>query len=135
MTTHAKDALRRARITQILNLPLAIATAEAAGAESLIASKDGQIFDFVTACIAAVGAVVANERAIAEQEKVGIGVEQSAACVTAEAVDVPSVTGYEEVRRLRGMLAGVAVTYQAQRLCPPPISARACVSQHVPYQV
>lgn len=68
MTAHAKDTLRSARITQILNLPLAIATPEATGAKCLVASEDGKVFDLIAACVAAVCAVVANERAVAEEE-------------------------------------------------------------------
>jgi hypothetical protein len=100
VAAHAKDALRGARIAQILNLPLAVATAEAARAESLVASQDGQVFDLVAACIAAVCTVVADEGAVAEEEQVGVGVEQGAASVTSEAVDVPSVAGCEGEREL-----------------------------------
>jgi hypothetical protein len=41
--------------------------------------------------VAAVGAVVADERAVAEQQEVRVRVEQGAAGVAAEAVNVPSV--------------------------------------------
>jgi hypothetical protein len=43
--------------------------------------------------VAAVCAVVADEGAVAEQQQVGVRVEQGAARVTAEAVNVPSVPG------------------------------------------
>ena len=72
MTAHAKDALRGARIAQVLDLPLAVATSEAARAEGLVAGEDGQVFDLVSAGIAAVGAVVADEGAIAKEEQVGV---------------------------------------------------------------
>lgn len=98
MAAHAKDALRSARIAQILNFPFAVATAEAAGAEGLVAGEDGQVLDLVPAGIAAVGAVVADEGAVAEEEQVGVGVEQGAASVASEAVNVPSVAGCGSVR-------------------------------------
>lgn len=93
MAAHAEDALGGARISQVLNLPLAVATPKAAGAEGLVASQDGQVLDLVAAGIAAVRAVVADQRAVAEEEEVRIGVEQGAAGVAAEAVNVPSVAG------------------------------------------
>lgn len=100
MTAHAKDTLGSARITQILNLPFTVATPEAAGAERLVAGENGQVFDLVAACIAAICAVITNEGAVAEEEQICVGVEQRAACVTSEAVDVPSVASWEGVSRL-----------------------------------
>jgi hypothetical protein len=41
--------------------------------------------------VAAISAVVADQRAVTEEQKVGIGIEEGAAGVAAEAVDVPSV--------------------------------------------
>ena len=76
MAAHAEDALRGARISQVLDLLLAVAAAKAGAAERLVAGEDGEVLDFVTAGIAAVCAVVANERAVAEQEQVRVGVEQ-----------------------------------------------------------
>lgn len=70
---------------------LAIPTPEAIRAEGLITSQDSEVFDFVATVVAAVCAVVAYERSVAEQEEIGVGVEESAAGVAAEAVDVPSV--------------------------------------------
>lgn len=75
MTAHAEDTLARARITQILNLPLAVAALEAGSAECLIAGQDGEVFDLVATGAAAVCAVVADEGAVAEQEEVGVRVE------------------------------------------------------------
>lgn len=57
--------------------------------------------------IAAVCAVVADERAVAEQKQVGIGVEQGAAGVAAEAVDVPSITSCRLLVPLDGRWAGL----------------------------
>jgi hypothetical protein len=98
MTAHTEDTLGSARIAQILNLPFAVATAEAARAEGLVAGEDGQVFDLVATGIAAICTVVADEGAVAEEEQVGVGVKQGAAGVTSEAVDVPSVAGYERGR-------------------------------------
>ena len=102
MAAHTEDTLGSARIAQILNLPFAVATAEAARAEGLVASKDGQVFDLVAAGIAAICTVVADEGAVAEEEQVGVRVKQGAAGVTSEAVDVPSVAGCERGRESDG---------------------------------
>ena len=75
MAVHAKDALRRACIAEVLNLLLAIATLEAIRAESLITRQYCQIFDLISTAAAAVCAIVADQRPITEKEKVGIGVE------------------------------------------------------------
>ncbi len=96
MTAHAEDALRCPRVSQVLNLPLAVATPKAARAEGLIAGQYSQILNLVTACVAAVSTIVAYEGAVAEEEEVGVGVEESSAGVTAEAID----TGKKE--RVRG---------------------------------
>lgn len=48
--------------------------------------------------IAAVCAVVAYEGSIAKEEKVRVGVEESAAGVAAEAIDMPSVSSCTSVR-------------------------------------
>ena len=66
MAAHAEDALRRSRIAQILDLPLAIATSKTARTESLVARQDGKVFNLVVAGAAAVRAVVAYERAVAK---------------------------------------------------------------------
>lgn len=91
MAGHAKDTLRGAGIAQVLDLALAVPASEAIGAKGLVAGQDGQVLDLVAAMVAAVCAVVADEGAIAEQQQVGVRVEQGAAGVAAEAVDVPSV--------------------------------------------
>ena len=91
MAAHAEDTLRRAGIAKVLDLALAVATTEAVGAEGLVAGQDGEVFDLVAAGIAAVGAVVADERAIPEEKEIGIGVEEGAASVASKAADVPAV--------------------------------------------
>jgi hypothetical protein len=93
MAAHAKYALRCPGISQVLNLPLTVSTAEAGGTEGLVAGENSQVFDLVTASAAAVCTVVANEGAIAEQEEVRIGVEKRAASVASEAVQMPSISG------------------------------------------
>lgn len=75
MTIHAKDSLACARITQVLNLPLAVPALEAGGAKGLVAGEDGEVFDLVAARAAAICAVVANEGSVAQQEEVGIGIQ------------------------------------------------------------
>lgn len=134
MAAHAKDTLRSARIAQVLNLPLAVATAEAARAKGLVAGEDGQVFDLVAAGIAAICTVVADEGTVAEEEQVGVGVEQGAASVTSEAVNVPSVAGCEggmSVRRF-AVNGTVVMTYRARKPCLPPRSAQDSVSSQWP---
>lgn len=68
MTLHAEDALACTRVTKVLDFALAVAAFEAVGAKRLVAGEYGQIFDFVSACAAAVGAIIADERAVAKKE-------------------------------------------------------------------
>jgi hypothetical protein len=70
MAAHAEDSMGCACIAQILNLPLAVPTAEAASAERLVTRQNRKVLDLVAAGAAAVCAVVANEGAIAKQEEV-----------------------------------------------------------------
>lgn len=72
MTGHTEYALRGSSIAKIIDLPFAIATSETVCAEGLISCQYGQILDLVVACAAAVGAIVANERPVAEQEEIGV---------------------------------------------------------------
>lgn len=94
MAFHTKDALRRPGIFEVFNLLLAIPTAEAGGTKGLIAGEDGKILNFVPTRTATVGAIVANERAVAQEEQVGVGIEEGVAGIAAEAVNVPSIAGY-----------------------------------------
>jgi hypothetical protein len=57
----------------------------------LIAGQDCQVFNLVVAAAAAVRAIVADERPIAEKQKIGIGIQKGTTRVASEAVDVPSV--------------------------------------------
>lgn len=76
MTRHAEDPLRRPRISQVLDLALAVPTPEAARAKCLVARKYSQVLDLLPTGAAAVCAVVADEGAIAEKEEVRIRVEE-----------------------------------------------------------
>ena len=117
MARHAEDTLGGASIAQVFDFALAIPTPEAVGTEGLITSQDGQVFYLVATVVAAVGAVVTDQRAIAEKQEVRIRVEEGAARVAAKAVDVPSVSRW-----------GVSVcspegkvwrAYRVQTPCPP----------------
>lgn len=94
MTIHAKDPLRCTRISEIFNLPLAVPTLKAIGTEGLVACQNGEILYLVAAAVAAICTVVADQRAIAEQEEVRIRVEQGLASITPEAIDVPPIASY-----------------------------------------
>lgn len=91
MAAHAEYSLRCTSITQIFDFPFAISTTKTSGTKGLVARKDREVFDLVAARSAAVRAVIANEGAIAEEQKVRIGVEERVARVTSEAVEMPSV--------------------------------------------
>lgn len=116
MARHAKDALRGACIAQVLDLPLAIPAPEAVCTEGLITSQDGEVFNLVPTMVAAIGAIVADQGAVSEEQQVGVRVEERAASVATEAVNMPSVarcalsvcyTGPEAaVRGNRGRLGG-----------------------------
>ena len=67
MTGHAEDALRCPRIAKVLNLPLTVPTAEATRTEGLVAGEDSEVFDLVSARVAAVCTVVADQGAVAEE--------------------------------------------------------------------
>lgn len=92
MALHTKDTLGCPGIPKILDLLLTIPTAEAAGAEGMIAGEDSQILDLVSTCTAAVCTIVADEGAVAEEKEVRIGVEEGSAGIATEAINVPSVT-------------------------------------------
>jgi hypothetical protein len=89
---HAKDTLRGSCIAKVLDLALAVPAPETVRTEGLVTGQDGQIFYLIAAVVAAVCAVVAYQRAVAEEQQVRIRVEEGPACITAEAVDVPSVS-------------------------------------------
>jgi hypothetical protein len=64
MARHAEDTLRGTGISEVLDLALAVPTAEAIRTKGLVASKDGQILNLVPAVITAVCAVVTYQGAI-----------------------------------------------------------------------
>ena len=66
MTTHAEDTLRGARVAEVLDLTLAVPAAETISTECLFPGQNGEILNLVAASAAAVGAVVADQRAITE---------------------------------------------------------------------
>lgn len=94
VTFHTKDALRGPGILEVFDLLFAVPTSKAGGAERLIAGEDGKILDLVPTCTAAIGTVVADQGAVAEEEQVGVGVEEGQARVAAEAVNMPSIAGW-----------------------------------------
>lgn len=94
---HAEYPLRRPRILQVLDFLPTASAPKACGTESLVAGKDGEILDLVPARTAAICTVVANERTIAEEEEVGVGIQEGAAGVTAETVNVPAIARWERL--------------------------------------
>lgn len=100
MAIHAKDALGCPGIAQVFNLPLAVSAFKTIGTKCLVSGENCQIFDLVSAVAAAVGTIVANERAIAEEKEVCVGIEERAASIAPETVDVPSVICFSSVSRL-----------------------------------
>jgi hypothetical protein len=68
MAFHTKYSLTRSRMLQVFDLLFTIAALETIGTEGLIAGQDGEILDLVVAAAAAVGAGVADECAVAEEE-------------------------------------------------------------------
>jgi len=119
VTLHAEDALRRARITQVFDFTLAIAAFETVCAERLVARENCKVFDFVAAGAAAVCAIVADQRAIAEEKQICVGVEECVACVASEAVNMPSVASCHVALASRAvyMCERGSSIYPAQRLC------------------
>lgn len=60
----------------------------------MVTSQYGQIFNLVSAAATAVGAVVADQRPVAEEEEVRVGVEQSTTGITAKAINMPPISSY-----------------------------------------
>ena len=61
VAVHTEDALRGSRISQVLNLSLAVTALEASRTKGLVAGQYGKVLDLVAAVAAAVCAVVANQ--------------------------------------------------------------------------
>lgn len=67
MTLHAEYALRSSGVAKVVNLAFAVPAFETASAEGLVPGQYGKILDLIAACAAAVGTVVADERAVTEK--------------------------------------------------------------------
>ena len=61
----------------------------------MFSSQDGEVLDLVAAHAAVISALVADKRAVAKEEQVGVAVEQVVARLASEAVDMPTVSGCE----------------------------------------
>jgi len=84
--------VRSPGIAKILNLPLAVPASKTRGTEGLVTRENSKVFDLVVASAAAVCAVVADERAVAQQKKVRVRVEKGVASVATEAIEMPAVS-------------------------------------------
>lgn len=62
----------------------------------MVAGQDSEVLDLVPACTTAIRAVVTDQGAIAKEEEVRIRVEQRAARVAAETVEMPSIASQLE---------------------------------------
>lgn len=67
----------------------------------MVTGQNSQIFNLIIAGTAAVGTIVANEGAIAEEKEVRIRVEQSAAGIASEAIQMPSISSCRVVRTVK----------------------------------
>ena len=92
MTVHTEDTLGGASITQVFNPSFAIAAFETVRTESLIAGQNSEVFDFVSAGTAAVGAIIAYQGSVPKHEEVCVRVKHGIARVTAKTVNMPSVS-------------------------------------------
>ena len=81
-------------VLQVLDLPFAVPTFKADRTKGLITSEYGQVLYVIPACATAIGTVVTNERPVGEEKKVGIGVENCAAVITFETIQMPTTAGY-----------------------------------------
>lgn len=94
---HAEHSLRSPCIFEVFDLLLADPTSKARCAEGLVTGQDGKILDLVPTRAAAVGTVVADQGAVAEEEQVGVRIEEGLARVAAKTVNVPSIAGWKMV--------------------------------------
>lgn len=91
MAFHTKYTLRGPGIFEVFNLLLAISTTETGRTKCLVAGENGKILDFVSTRTATVGTIIANERAVAQEEQVGVRIEQGVTGIAPEAVNMPSI--------------------------------------------
>jgi hypothetical protein len=92
VAVHTEDTLGSTSIAQVFNPSFAIAAFETVRTEGLIASQNSEVFDFVSAGTAAVGAVIANQGSVPEHEEMCVRVKHGIARVTAKTVNMPSVS-------------------------------------------
>jgi hypothetical protein len=88
---HAKNSLRRACITQVLDLPLTITALEAVGTKGLVTGENGQVLNLVATTATTICAIIAYQGAITKKEEIRVRVEEGATGIAFEATDVPSV--------------------------------------------
>lgn len=86
MAVHAEYSLGCSGISQIFDLPLAIAARETRRAESLVPGQYCGVFDLVAACGAAISASITNEGSIIKEEGARVDVEEGAAYGAAKAI-------------------------------------------------
>ncbi len=61
----------------------------------MFSGKNSEIFNLVATCTTAICTIVADERPVTEEEKVGVGVKEGSAGVAAEAVDMPTIARWK----------------------------------------
>lgn len=93
MAIHTEYTLRGPRVTEILDLFLAVATFKTTSAKGLFTGYNGNVVNLGAARAAAISTVSAHEGTIADHEEIYVGIKVSAASMASEAVDVPSVSG------------------------------------------
>jgi hypothetical protein len=67
VAAHTEYALGSACISKVFDFAFAVATTKTCGTKRLLPSKDSQVFNLIAAGAAAICAVVADERSIAEE--------------------------------------------------------------------
>ena len=72
-----------------------MSTAKTGGTKGLIAGQNGKVLDFVPTRATAVGTIVADEGAVAQEEQVGVRIEEGTAGIAPEAVDMPSIPRWD----------------------------------------
>lgn len=97
MALHTEYSLGSPSIFEILYLLLAIPTFEACCAKSLVAREDCKILDLVPTDATAISAIIADERAVAKEEEVCIGVKNGTAGVATKTVYMPTIAGWKPV--------------------------------------
>jgi hypothetical protein len=99
MTGHTKYPLRCSSVAQVFDLSLAIPAPEACRAKCQVSGEYGEIFNLVPAGVAAVCAVIANKRSVAQEQEVGVGVKGGVARIASKTVEMPSISGCERISK------------------------------------